>query len=304
MEVLRNGHSHWVTVTGRDAAKTTWLINDPADGQITTLARYGNNYIGNKVYAGPAYLYSDRSIVGLLLYSPAELLLTAPNGTQTGFDPVTNTTYNGIPGAAYQQAGQEDLDTDISVPNVKELLALQPMEGDYTIRVTGTGTGTYDLYLSTSDLNGNPSGTGSVLKVPTYPGATQEFSLNFSKQPNPSGATIIQLSGAYDGGGQRPKDVNKFLTYANPSDSPVTLPGGMRAFPLMLFYGPTTIPTTLSVKLNGSLITQWFHPTAGGSETVQLPLQAGRNVVELSINGSVASGRVATDSDRLVITAQ
>ena len=107
------------------------------------------------------------------------------------------------------------------------------------------------------------------------------------------------LSGGFDGGGQRPKDVNKFLTYANPSDSQTDLPAGTTIFPLMIFYGNNAITSTFKASLNGVDITNLFSPTAGNHETVNLPLSPGRNVLSLSTNGNLPS-RIATDTDRLV----
>jgi hypothetical protein len=109
---------------------------------------------------------------------------------------------------------------------------------------------------------------------------------------------------SFDGGGQRPRDVNQFLTYSNPTDSPVTLPPDISVFPLSLAYGPTTIPATFSATLNGTDVSGLFHPQARTFETVMVPLASGKNLLELKIDGTVSSGRVATDTDRLVFDAQ
>ncbi|HVJ04103.1 MAG TPA: hypothetical protein VM578_00375 [Candidatus Saccharimonadales bacterium] len=302
MEVLRNGHSHWVTVYGRDAGRTTWLINDPANGDVTTLQRYANQYVGNKVYAGPEYVYSDRSIVSLLLYSPVDPVLTDPSGNKVGYDNTTQTSYAGVPNASYQLTGQEDIGDEISTEDVKELLVLQPSEGTYQLKLTGSATGTYNMYFNTSDSNGDPSGKTELIQVPTYEGSVQQFEFTYAKTPG--AAMSIQLSGGFDGGGQRPRDVNKFLSYANPTAPTTTLPTGVSTFQLMLFYGATTDPATFSATLNGADVTRWFHPETGTFETVPLPLVAGKNVLQLSIKGFVASGREATDSDKLVFVTQ
>ncbi len=121
-----------------------------------------------------------------------------------------------------------------------------------------------------------------------------------------SAVQTLDVIGAFtfDGGGQRPRDVNKFLTYSNPTDSPVTLPPDISVFPLSLAYGPTTIPATFSATLNGTDISGLFHPQAGTFETVMVPLASGKNLLVLQIDGTVSSGRVATDTDRLVFNAQ
>ena len=105
---------------------------------------------------------------------------------------------------------------------------------------------------------------------------------------------------SFNGGGQRPTDVNLFLTYAQPTDSPVALPVGTSTFSVMLAYSAATIPTTFSATLNGVDITSSFHPQPGSFETVTIPLQSGRNDLLLSIDGTRTDGHVATDRDRLV----
>jgi len=108
----------------------------------------------------------------------------------------------------------------------------------------------------------------------------------------------------FNGGGQRPTDVNLFLTYAQPTDSPVTLPVGTSAFSLMVAYSAATISTTFSATLNGVDITSSFHPQPGSFETVTIPLQSGRNDLLLSIDGTRTDGHVASDRDRLVFNVQ
>jgi hypothetical protein len=108
----------------------------------------------------------------------------------------------------------------------------------------------------------------------------------------------------FDGGGQRPKDVNQFLTYSNPADSPVSLPTDASTFPLSVAYGLTTVPASFSATLNGTDVSAQFHPQPGTFETVSIPLQPGRNLLVLQIDGSVSTGRIATDTDRLVFNVQ
>ena len=101
-------------------------------------------------------------------------------------------------------------------------------------------------------------------------------------------------------GGQRPRDVNKLLSYSNPTESWTTLPAGTTTYQLMLFYGEAIVPSSFKATLNGVDITSWFSPTAGNSDIVNIDLQAGRNVLLLSIDGE---GH-ATDRERLVFLVQ
>jgi hypothetical protein len=107
-----------------------------------------------------------------------------------------------------------------------------------------------------------------------------------------------QISLGFDGGGQRPKDVNKFLTYANPTSSQTSLPAGTSSFPLQIVYGNTIIPSTFKAVLNGVDISSAFSPMPASSQAVALQLQRGKNVLVVSVDGHLPN-KIATDNDRL-----
>ena len=50
----------------------------------------------------------DESEIDILFHSPGELVLTDPQGRRTGFDPLTNTSYDEIPQGTYAYFHQED----------------------------------------------------------------------------------------------------------------------------------------------------------------------------------------------------
>ena len=71
---------HWVTATGKNIARTTFLINDPSGGVVTTLAaKYNNTYSGIRQFIGPEFTYTDKSAIWITFHS-GELLLTDPQG--------------------------------------------------------------------------------------------------------------------------------------------------------------------------------------------------------------------------------
>lgn len=70
------------------------------------------------------------------LFSPADILVIDPLGRRTGMN--VGGEVNEIPGAFY--AGAEALIEYLTIPN--------PIPGTYTVRVRGTGTGTYELLSS------------------------------------------------------------------------------------------------------------------------------------------------------------
>jgi len=288
---------HWVTVTGLSKDHSTWQIMDPAGGINTTLAKYGNTACDNRVFQGPEYDFTTDNHVRIVFHSPVTLLLTDPQGRRLGDDPATGQSFEEIPGAYYESGGIEDQETgEPDDDPTKVLYVPDPVSGDYALQVTGTDNGTYSseflFYdnagaLNESDLQDVPIGLGSVQQL-------------FFTYNSASGSTT-HLQGGFNGGGQRPRDVNKFLTYGNPSDSPVSVPAGSTSFPLLIFYSGESIPATFSASLNGADVHALFHPTAGASELLVLPLQSGRNVLQLSIQGNLPS-RVATDTDRIVFS--
>lgn len=300
-------HGHFVTVWGQDGdPQNTYLLKDPNGGigdrlDGTTPPRdYNNRYTGTREFQGPDQNFNIPTFEGVLsvkIHSPAELLITNSAGQRTGFDPATNTSFTEIPNAVYAQ----DLITDVtdSSPEPAEsdskVLDLGAAAADtYTVTVTGTDFGTYTLEFSSIDPNFQEA-LNILRDVPTSPGQVQTFTFTtpiVSGQPFP-------LSGGFNGGGQRPRDVNRFLTYGNPSSGKTSLGAGTTTFPLMVFYDPSVIPSSFSAVLNGTNVSTLFNPTPGGFEVVNIPVVSGSNVIKLSIDGNLGT-RVATDTDRLV----
>lgn len=295
---VHNG-GHWVTAIGRDQARTTYLINDPNGGIESSLAaRYNNTFGAVRRYSGPEFSITDVNGLVFRFHSPGELLITDTLGRRTGTDPLTGQTFNEIPDSSYELVSLDDeTDPDNPVPAddvTKDLELVRPPDGEYTLRVTGTGTGTYDLENRSADAQGTPS-QATFTNVPITPGAVHTYIIQHSKAPG----STVSVAGGFNGGGQRPRDVNKFLTYIAPGDSPVNLPAGTTTFSLLIVYGSTIIPSTFSAQLNGVDVTNLFNPVAGTSQMVNLPLASGKSVLQLSVNGNLPS-RVATDSDRLI----
>src|SRR5262245_13592795 len=285
---------HWVTAYGI-AQNGDVLVRDPSRGHNLSSISPPTQI---RLFSGPQFQFFDQ-ITGMsfTFHSPVEAFVTDPMGRRAGFDPITQTAFNEIPNAFYDQdLANEDDENVLPEPNPgKRLEVFEDVDGDYLVTVTGTDTGTYDADILTFDLAGNiPS--SSLDAIPTAPGIVQTYLFHFDH----TNAGNSSLGGGFDGGGQRPRDVNKFLTYGNPSQSSTTLPAGTANFQLIIFYASGILPATFHADLNGLNVIPLFHPVAGTSETVNLPLAPGRNVLKLSIDGQLPS-RVATDSDRLVL---
>lgn len=183
-----------------------------------------------------------------------------------------------------------------------------------TFNVTAQDSSRFIFSVSPSSLTLDPGASATVtvsLSVPSFValGTTDSITTIATSAGDPNiGNSATQSfdvlpAFSFNGGGQRPPDVNLFLTYASPTDSPVTVTGGT-TFPVTLAYSPAVIPSSFSAMLNGADVTGLFHPVPGTFETVTLSLQAGKNTLILTIDGTRSDGHVAKDTDRLVFNVQ
>jgi len=221
---------------------------------------------------------------------PVEAYVVDPQGRKMGNDPIAKEKYAEIPRSA------EGGSVGGGNPDDKYLDIIGAVNGDYLVTVVGIGKTTSKYSMEIRAYNSNPGHfTKFMENIQTGPDVVNKYLFHYDST-NIQGST---LSGGFDGGGQRPKDVNKFLTYANPSESQTDLPAGTTTIPLMIFYGSNIIASTFKASSNGVDITSLFNPNPGSHETVTINLTAGRNVLSLSTDGNLPT-RVATDTDRLV----
>jgi hypothetical protein len=293
-----NPRGHFVVTTGRDEPRTTFLISDPAGGVKRTFEGedYANAYGGYRQFRGPEFQVVDE-LNGLVFFvhSPAELLVTDPAGRRTGFDAVAGRSYSEIPGASYGANRIDDL-TDGSPTassGTNEFVKTTPMDGDYTVSVMGTGTGTYDLDLRAYSGHGDLS-QARYDDVAIEPGQVHGFQFSYAGAGMPEEP---EVGGAFTGRGGR-RDVDEFTSNSNPTARQTTLPAGTTSFALMIFYGAAIDPDTFTAELGRTDVGHLFSPEPGGMEVVRLPLETGRNVLVLSVEGTVDS-RTARDRDRL-----
>jgi hypothetical protein len=107
---------------------------------------------------------------------------------------------------------------------------------------------------------------------------------------------------SYAGGGQS-ASANKLLTYDSPLARSTSVPAGTISYPVTITYSRDIDPSTLEVSLNGANITSWFYPAPGTTQTVAVPLGAGRTVLKFSVKGIVGS-RTASDGDSFSFVAR
>jgi hypothetical protein len=195
LQVGTDNAPHWVLATGQATQQGTITYSDidPDD--------YAN---GNSLAGYPAWnntysqmlLFSDTasSLSGLYIegHSPIEFVLTAPDGSQTGYDPLTKLSLNSIPSSGY---GNNQLVNDHTkkpplTKNVKELVVNGPTIGTYTLQIFGTGTGPYTIDFTAYDENGTPS-TQTITGHAT-PSTDVSYAVQYSSIPG-SNVTVSPL---------------------------------------------------------------------------------------------------------------
>ena len=178
---------HWVLATRRHPDLSTYEIRDP--GGYTggdTLAAFDNS-----AYA--MWLFSPtrpQTIGGMkvVAYSPIELLITDPSGRRTGVtDPTTGESVRDIPTSSYgHYVLRDDVGHSAITPETKAARIVAPEPGDYRLRTTGTGLGTYGLDFLSYDNDGGAtlvSTTGI-----TGPGSVVDYVVNYDGTPGHQGS--------------------------------------------------------------------------------------------------------------------
>lgn len=301
---VRN-NKHFVMASGEDNSRTTIEIIDPFGGTRTNIQDNYNGVINSvRYFMGPEVdPPADNSYLYISFHSPGELILMDPLGRKTGRDPINGTDYEEIPNSSYGKEYEEDAETGETVgEDFKTIEIGQPLAGDYKLQVVGTGFGTYNLEIRGRATSGGfPSVTNFTL-VPISPNNVHIYGFKYQLTPS-SEIQFNALEGNFDGKGQRPSDVNKFISYVTPTQSRTTLPAGEKMYGLVLIYDKAIIAATFAATLNGRDIKGLFKPQPGQAEAVWLMLDPGSNTLVISVDGNLEN-RVATDTDRLVFIVQ
>ena len=245
------------------------------------------------VYVDRRVFFKQNSLILTFYDSFVQFVVTDPSGRRTGFDVATGEALNEIPGAGYDrlpttidyEAGIVDDD-----PPTRITMA-GPDVGEYVVDATGLGDGTYSFQIASWDDTGqHVASVPTIRGQPVAMGDRFRYTIVYDSKPG----AVPQRLGGFDGGGQRPRDVNRFLTYLMPISGTTKLPAGTTEARIAINYGAT---------LNGVDVTASFHPAPDAQEAVRLPVSSGSNVLKLSIAG-LAGRRTATDSDRLLFDVQ
>ncbi|MBI2357532.1 MAG: hypothetical protein HYV04_01215 [Deltaproteobacteria bacterium] len=199
-----------------------------------------------------------------------ELLLTDPRGRRTGLAPAMKELHREVPRSSYLSAG-----------------------------IGRPATSRYTLDLRAWNRSGGGTSKPDFRDIPIDRGVVHLYALNYSGVAG----VPLNVAGGFGGKEQTPDDGDKFLTYATPASPETRLPPGATSVPVLIFYGRSIKPVTFAAMLNDTNISSRFTPAPGTAQTVFVPLRPGPNTLVLSVDGTTAGGRVATDVDRLVFLA-
>lgn len=149
---------HFVVATGITTynGQSTYTIHDPVYGQTTLAQRYPAGYTQVNLFNSTS---PDRRTLMSIIHSPAELVLTDPQGRRTGYDPTTGVAYAEIPGAVYVSdtiAPADDTGIQTAMDE-KYVFVPSPIDGEYTVQVIGTASGEYLVEHVATDWTGNIS---------------------------------------------------------------------------------------------------------------------------------------------------
>lgn len=189
-----NKGGHYIALSGQAITnnQSTYRIHDPLEYlPMTLLHKYGGiDKIASYelIDTHPAGLYMP--VIGWRIYSPAELVITDPNGNKLGFDPRTNISYKEIDDGIYYE---DTLGSALGdhIMKWKTIRIENPISGQYQVEVIATGNGDYALDFYSSDNNSEVK--NSHLQSTIKTGLTDNYVVNYSEQ-NENPEMIRQVS--------------------------------------------------------------------------------------------------------------
>ena len=182
-----NSNGHYVAASGKTTVRDipTWRLHDPLASLPTNLLdEYENEYGSLVVYSGS----TPKSAISLALYSPAEILITDPEDRRTGIDPRTGTEYEEIPSSSYMHELLHADDGTLGVLELKILSIIEPISGEYSIEIIGTGSGAIGFEITTLDPDGE--GSQMITSDTIIPGEVIEYQMNYS----PTSTNIVPIA--------------------------------------------------------------------------------------------------------------
>lgn len=183
----------------------TYVISDPTRRAGQDYDTLNNSFYQNKVCGYRLWTEQRLPQMSVSAHSPIELMATDDLGRRTGYDSTTGTLREEIPGATYVYDGgieSPDAPGEVS-PIYKQIVFNDPPSGDLTLRVYGTGSGSYEVDFAALD-------SSIASQMTTFTGSTSNGQIeNFNISFNASNAQAsfitpaggVNISGTLELGG-------------------------------------------------------------------------------------------------------
>src|SRR5215213_565250 len=246
---VQNGNQqcgHFVVATG--SCNGTYKLNDPGHANVHQLsdAPYIGRWYGYRKYDPSNGV--PRPAVVINMYSPAEVTVVDPNGRRTGLDTNTGQILEEIPGSSYSDEGglEDDEGSNVHTETFRSLHLSEPINGNYQIIVSGTGSGPYTLEIVARDSSDRY--TIQQISGVTSPGLVDQYFVSYSTSQ--SDATLIRSPGSIAGGGNIGEESGNAVINMNVVSDGVLISGN--------FHFNTVSPTHLNVHSTG-ISTATFH---------------------------------------------
>ncbi len=219
----------------------------------------------------------------------AQLMLVDAHGNQTGYDPTTGRMLQNISGAVYTNDSITDATdgSDDAAEAEVRLLRVQATAGDtYQLHVLPTDRNSYRIeFRCRTTANGSARIRGKEVGI--APGEQHIFVLHADNS-----CSNQFVAGAF---ASRSGQSAPLLSYAFPTSDNIKLPN-TKSSRIVIVYSQEISATSFVATLNGQVITQMFHPSPGTIEAVALPVNSGKNIVQLSVTGAQDASNKVMDT--------
>jgi pimeloyl-ACP methyl ester carboxylesterase len=151
------------------------VMTDANHGQVVTKAQ--KDVVRILTGEEPTEYYSNpwsaiKRLLFIRVYSPIDFQVIAPDGKKIGKDFINNNEINNIDGAYYS-----GFDNESEIATI-----LDPIDGDYQVKIIGTATGTYRLGIDMINEETPTNQTENLISGVTTPGKEEIF--NFKAVEN------------------------------------------------------------------------------------------------------------------------
>lgn len=185
------GPTHWVVGTGY--VGSTYTINDPYYADRTTL---DNTAYGNKALTMVRYVRTESDFSFITIASINQILVTAPDGKRTGFDPDLSAVIEEIPGSSYYFESAVSDPTGENPPLSDDqgaywLMLPTPSAGDYKVQVIAKNGDDYNFALYSYDKDANYE--LNIAERMDSPSANPGYIFRYDPTPGQPSAFIWEL---------------------------------------------------------------------------------------------------------------